>query len=132
MHPGDALAGRDSLTLVKLSRLSLVSLPIGTGLRSALDDACHRAGLTPRIAFEASNLMMVAALAARELGVAILPESVATADESELHPIAVTEPEIRSRLALVWRTDGPTSPAARELIAVAREAMGPAPTGARS
>ena len=132
VHPADALAGTASVELAELSRLPLVSLPLGTGLRSALDDACDRAGLTPRIAFEASSLMMVSALAARQLGVAILPESVATADGSELHPIAVTEPEIRSRLALVWRTDGPISPAARELIAVAREAMGPAPTGARS
>ena len=66
--------------------------------------------------------MMVAALA-RELGVAILPESVATVDDSQLHPIAVTDPEIRSQLALAWRTDGPISPAARKLIALAREAL---------
>jgi DNA-binding transcriptional LysR family regulator len=132
VEPGDALAGRDSLTLAQLAELPLVSLPRGTGLRSALDEACDRAGLTPRIAFEASNLMMVAALAARELGVAILPESVATADASQLHPSAVTDPEIRSQLALAWRTDGPISPAARELIAIAREALGGAPADARA
>ena len=130
VHPADALAGRDGLTLAELSQLPLVCLPRGTGLRSALEDACDRVGLAPRIAFEASNLMMVAALAARELGVAILPESAATADGSELHPIAVTEPEIRSRLALAWRTDGPISPAARELIALAREAIRCTPAGA--
>lgn len=124
VHREDPLAGRETLTLAELCELSLVSLPPGTGLRSALDGACDRAGLTPRIAFEASNLMMVAALAVRRLGVAILPESVASADGSELYPIAVTDPEIRSRLALAWRTDGPISPAARELIAVAREGLG--------
>ena len=125
-----ALAGRAGLTLAELSQLPLVSLPRGTGLRSALEDACDRAGLVPRIAFEASNLTMVAALAARQLGVAILPESVATADRSQLHPIAVIEPEIRSRLALAWRTHGPVSPAARELIALARAAMGRTRAGA--
>ena len=76
--------------------------------------------------------MMVAALAVRELGVAILPESVATVEDSQLHPIAVTDPEIRSQLALAWRTDGPISPAARELIALAREALGSTPAGARA
>jgi DNA-binding transcriptional LysR family regulator len=124
VHPRDPLAGRDSLALAELAGLPLVSLPRGTGLRSALDEACGRAGLAPRIAFEASNLMMVGALAARELGVAILPESVATAHGSELHPIAVTDPEIRSRLALAWRTAGPISPAARGLIELSRRAMG--------
>ena len=130
VHTDHALAGRARLTLAELSQLPLVSLPRGTGLRSALEDACDRAGLIPRIAFEASNLTMVAALAARQLGVAILPESVATADRSQLHPIAVIEPEIRSRLALAWRTHGPVSPAARELIALARAAMGRTRAGA--
>jgi DNA-binding transcriptional LysR family regulator len=124
VHPADPVAGENTITLSALAAQPLVSLPRGTGLRSALDDAFGAAGLRAQIAFEASNLMMVAALAARELGVAILPESVATAEGSALHAIAVAEPEVRSRLALAWRAEGPVSPAARELIAVARAALG--------
>jgi DNA-binding transcriptional LysR family regulator len=124
----DPLAGATTITLRALCEQPLVSLPAGTGLRSALDDACASAGLTPQIAFEASSLPMVAALAVRGLGVALLPESVANAEAFDLHPLEITRPEIRSRLALAWRSDGPASPAARALVAHARSALSkPAP-----
>lgn len=125
---GEPLARAATITLDALCDQPLVSLPLGTGLRSALDHACAGAGLTPQIAFEASSLMMVAALAVRGLGIAILPESVATDEAVGLHPLAIVRPEIRSRLALAWRSDGPTSPAARALVAHTRKAMSQAAT----
>lgn len=112
-----------TITLEALCDQPLVSLPVGTGLRSALDDACASAGFAPQIAFEASSLMMVAALAVRGLGSAILPESVATGEAFDLYPLAIVRPQIRSRLALAWRSDGPASPAARALVTHARTAM---------
>ena len=121
---GEQLARGSTITLRALCDQPLISLPRGTGLRSALDDACTGRGLTPQIAFEASSLMMVAALAVRGLGIAILPESAATDEAFDLHPLAIARPRIRSRLALAWRSDGPTSPAARALVAHARQALG--------
>jgi DNA-binding transcriptional LysR family regulator len=53
-----------------------------------------------------------------------LPESAATDEAFDLHPLAIARPRIRSRLALAWRSDGPTSPAARALVAHARQALG--------
>jgi DNA-binding transcriptional LysR family regulator len=119
----DPLARGTAIALKVLCDQPLVSLPAGTGLRSALDDACMGAGLAPHIALEASSLMMVAALAARGLGSAILPESVATDEAFDLYPLAIVRPQIRSRLALAWRSDGPASPAARALVAHARAAL---------
>jgi DNA-binding transcriptional LysR family regulator len=115
----DVLAARTTITLDAIRDRALMSLPRGTGLRSCLDDACARSGFEPRITLEASNLGILAALAGRGLGVAILPESVALA-HLELHTIAITRPAMRGRLALAWRTGGPISPAARALIARAR------------
>ncbi len=112
---GDALAARKTITLDAIRDRALMSLPRGTGLRSCLDDACARSGFEPNIALEASNLGILAQLASRGLGVAILPESVALA-HPELHAIAVTRPAMRGRLALAWRTAGPIGPAARALI----------------
>jgi DNA-binding transcriptional LysR family regulator len=120
---GDPLARGATIPLEKLCDQPLVSLPVGTGLRSALDDACTSRGFTPAVAFEASSLLMAAALAVRGLGVAILPESVATDRALGLHALAIVRPKIRSRLALAWRADGPTSPAARALGAHAQRAM---------
>jgi DNA-binding transcriptional LysR family regulator len=122
----DALAGRESIELGVLLDRALMSLPRGTGLRSCLDDACARAGLKPRIALEASNLGLLAQLAGRGLGVAILPESVALSLPADLHAIAITNPPMRGRVALAWRADGPVSPAARALIDRARKGLGAA------
>jgi DNA-binding transcriptional LysR family regulator len=116
----DSLAAFKTLPLEKIGERALMSLPRGTGIRSVFDDACARAGFQPHIALEASNLGILARLATRGLGVAILPESVAAANAAGLHAIEITHPRMRGRVALAWRTEGPIGPAARALIRRAR------------
>jgi len=120
---GDPLATRSTIRLADLRERALISMPVGTGLRTCLDDACAAAGFEPRVSLEASAPNIIAELACRGLGVAILPESVATAYAEQLHGIAITHPRLRSRLELAWREGGGSSPAARALIAHAREAL---------
>ncbi|TJZ79344.1 LysR family transcriptional regulator [Rhodococcus oryzae] len=131
--PGDPLAARDTITLEALCDRELIALPRGTGLRTALDNACARAGFTPRVAFEASDPNILARLAARGLGVAILPTTVADTHASALRAVTITRPGLRGRIALAWRSDGPASSAAAALVAHARLSL-PARqnTGARS
>jgi DNA-binding transcriptional LysR family regulator len=119
---GDDLAKRSTIPLGALRDRVLISLPPGTGIRSILDDACAAAGFSPHIAFEASTPAVLAQLAARGLGVAIMPASVAEARE-DLHPLTITRPELRGRLAFAWRTEGPVSPAARALVRRARRTL---------
>ncbi len=107
--------------LAELAEQAVISLPVGTGLRGALDLACAAAGVAPRIAFESSDLGVVADLAAQGMGVAILPESVG-AGHPAVRGVPI-EPEVRSTLALAWRTGGPNSPAGRALVAHARDAL---------
>lgn len=90
------------------------------GLRSLIDDACAAMGLQPHIAFEASDPIVLAQLAVRGLGVAILPESVANSHPTELHAIAITRPQMRGCLEFAWRAEGRISLAARALISRAR------------
>lgn len=116
----DPLAKRTTISLKDLHAHPLVSLPRGTGMRTCIDEACAAAGLQPRIAFEASDPSVLAQLASRGLGVAILPQAAADAHPAELHAIAITRPQMRARLALAWRAQGPISPAARALITHAR------------
>jgi DNA-binding transcriptional LysR family regulator len=119
----DALASRTAVTLEAIRDRALISLPRGTGVRSSLDEAFAAVGVQPRIAFEASDLRVLAQLASRGLGVAILPRSVAEAHSGKLHVVAVTHPRMRGLLALAWRAEGPISPAARALIGRARAVM---------
>jgi DNA-binding transcriptional LysR family regulator len=65
---------------------------------------------------------VLAQLAARGLGIAIVPASVAQARE-DLHPLAITRPALRGCLAFAWRTEGPISPAARALVAKAQRIL---------
>ncbi|HST43078.1 MAG TPA: LysR substrate-binding domain-containing protein [Conexibacter sp.] len=118
--PGHPLTGRSAIALVELAGLPLISLPRGSGLRGAFDAGCAAAGMTPRIAFEASDPGVLVQLARRGLGVAILPHVVAAAPESGLHAIAIGSPRLRARMELAWRAQGPASPAARALIELAR------------
>ncbi|MFC0545846.1 LysR family transcriptional regulator [Kutzneria chonburiensis] len=111
---GDPFAGRESLPIKAFRDRDLISMPVGTGIRSCVDEACALAGFTPRIAFEANDPNMVMQLARRGLGVAFLPTSMAAGPG--LHPIAVASPALRGQLALAWRADGPISPAATALI----------------
>jgi DNA-binding transcriptional LysR family regulator len=120
---GDPLARRARIGLAELGDRALISLPRGTGMRAALDAASAAAGVSPRIAFEASDPVILVELAARGLGVAIVPASLAAARTNQVHAVTVTRPQLRSRLELAWRAGGPISPAARALLERARAAL---------
>ena len=116
-HP---LRRRATVTLPELCELPLISLPVGTGLRSRLDEACAAAGVRPRIGFEATNPQELADLARHGLGVAILPRSMARGDAG-LHALRLT-PTLRGRLVWAWRRDS-IGPAARAFCALARRSL---------
>jgi DNA-binding transcriptional LysR family regulator len=116
VHPGHPLADVGPLTISKLRDLPLITLPRGTGVRTALDAACADAGFTPRIVFEASALPMVVQLATRGLGLAVVPSSIPNGPRI----LPITSPQLRSRLELAWLPAPSANPAARALIEQAR------------
>jgi DNA-binding transcriptional LysR family regulator len=117
------LVGEPAITLSELADRALICLPYGTGLRAALDEACAAAGFTAHVAFEASEPYVLGQLAAKGLGLAVLPESAVAAARDELHVLEITEPGMRGRMALVWRSTGSSGPAARAFIDHARRRL---------
>ncbi|MFJ7199996.1 MULTISPECIES: LysR family transcriptional regulator [unclassified Streptomyces] len=112
---------RTSIPLAELRGRPLISLPRGTGIRGVLDRACAQAGFQPHIAFEAAAPLFLAQLAARGLGVAVVPAlSADAASAFGLRTLEITEPRLRGRVALTWRTDGPSGPAATVLLGLLR------------
>jgi DNA-binding transcriptional LysR family regulator len=110
-----AINDRESRT-VKMSALEgqpLITLPPGTGVRTALDLACRAAGFEPNIVLEASALPMVRQLALQGLGTGIVPASIAP-DAPRLRP------RVRSRLDLIWNAGGTPNPPAQVLVETAR------------
>jgi DNA-binding transcriptional LysR family regulator len=114
------LAGRKRIAVAELGGHALMSLPKGTGLRTALDNAFAVEHVSPRIAFEAADPNVLVQLAMRGLGVAVVPESLARYHAGELHALEIVRPRLRGTLSVAWRAEGPVSPAARALIAHAR------------
>lgn len=127
--PHDPLSGRTVITLADLRDRSMISMPRGTGVRTAFDNACAAAGIRPRVALEASAPDAVVRLAARGLGVAILSSSMVTAHDTTLIPLTI-DAGPRARLDIVWRAGAQTNPAARALIGHARNWSRAQPTPA--
>lgn len=115
----DPLAEKPTVSLRELTARPLITLPRGTGIRSALDASFAETGLPAHIAFEASDPQVAARLAHRGLGTAILPASEVSQDDAGelIRTVAIT-PRVSARLALVWRAHGPLSPAAGALRAL--------------
>jgi DNA-binding transcriptional LysR family regulator len=126
--PGHPLAARPTIGLAALVGFPLITLPTGAGVRAALDTACAVAEVDLRVALEASSPDVVAGLAARGLGVAILSESMAGAHRQNLQSVPVTNPAMTSRLELAW-SGGPVGPAARAVASHVRDAFGSGRTG---
>ncbi|WP_405790891.1 LysR family transcriptional regulator [Streptomyces sp. NBC_00029] len=195
-----AAAVDGAIPLAALRGRALIGLPRGTGLRAVLERACAQAGFAPRVDFEAAAPAVLVRLAARGLGVAVVPSGAesgagaptagrrtggaaeaggaggtggaaeassaagtggaaeassaaetggpgetgsAAGAESEtgsaaaaegggrggggLCALRITEPALYGRVAVAWRADGPSGPAARELLKRLRSgAPGPA------
>lgn len=120
---GHVLAAAGSITLLQLVRNPLICLPVGSGVRSALETACAAAGLAASVRLEASAPDVVAGLAERGLGVAVLTETMAAAHQAGLLSVAIDDPPLSSRLELAWRDGAPIGPAARAVISATRAAF---------
>lgn len=115
----DPFARRKSVRLTELRDRPLIAMRRGTGVRRLVEEACEAEGWArPRVAFEGSDPLFLARLAALGLGVALIPESAAA-----LEPNLVTVPlarPIRGEVGVVWRMEGAVSPAARAFTEHAR------------
>ena len=117
LPPGNPLG--DTVTVAELAEHPVIALPRGAGVRAALDSAAEDAGVVLTPALEAGSPAVLLDLAVQGLGVAIVPEpAVAGRDDVRAAPLV---PEVRARIDLARRRDAPLSPAARALLARARE-----------
>ncbi|AKN72710.1 LysR family transcriptional regulator [Streptomyces sp. PBH53] len=113
-----------SVPLAELRDRPLICLPRGTGVRTALERGCAQAGFRPRVAFEAAAPHVLSQLAARGLGVAVLPAGENDSPlDGHLRSLRIVRPEMRARIALAWQAGGPSSPAARVLLDRLREVL---------
>ncbi|MFK4065081.1 LysR family transcriptional regulator [Streptomyces sp. NPDC029674] len=110
-HP---LAEKPQITLADLTSYPVVSLPPGSGVRKVFDDACAAAGVNAEIAFQAVAPTAIADLAIRNLGVAILSESLTAQHRPALTTRRIEDITTEPVLSLTWPST--TNPALRKLL----------------
>ncbi|MDI2127638.1 LysR family transcriptional regulator [Yinghuangia seranimata] len=103
--PGHPLAAAPDVAIAELRGHGIVTLPPVTGLRAELDNACADAGFTPDVVAETDDLAVLPGLAARGLGIALVPRSVAEGSASEVVSVPVRAPAPHRPMALVWHRD---------------------------
>lgn len=105
----------------------LVTLPVGTGVRTALDDAARRAGVALRPAFEVHSATLVLELVRRGSGIGVLTGGMLAHTPEGLEYGTLADGGV-SQLSLVRRRD--PSPATAALTALlARELGAPSREG---
>jgi DNA-binding transcriptional LysR family regulator len=117
-HP---FAARPGLIWEDLIDEDLIAYRDNSALRRRFESTIGRRGIAPHNAFVCTEMSAVRALAAKGLGVAVLPRSIAELDGPSVvlrpfRPEPVTWP-----IALVWRTDRRQPPAAKAFLALALE-----------
>jgi DNA-binding transcriptional LysR family regulator len=113
--PGVVLGA--AVTAAELAEHPVIALPVGAGVRAALDRAAADAGVVLRPALEAGSPPVLLDLARQGLGVAVVP-APAVAGRDDAVPLV---PEVRARIDLARRRDAPLGPGARALLTLARE-----------
>jgi DNA-binding transcriptional LysR family regulator len=88
-----------------------------SGLRTQVDAAFDRAGVTRHVTFELGNLYDVARMAALGLGVAIVPTSLARSIPGEHFAVVrLSDTQALQPVALVFRSTQALSPAAQSFV----------------
>ena len=119
---GHPLDGRQTVSLARLACHPIVSLPLGTGVRTVFEQDCAAQGITPSIALQCSAPDAVVDLVSRGLGVAVLSATMAAGYADRLHAVPIDDVTTPALLGLVWRRA--PHPATREFLRECRLSFG--------
>lgn len=108
LPPAHRLAGEDTLDLAQLASDEFVGMHRGYGLRELMESVCLRAGFSPKVTVETSQLSVLCGMVRSGIGVSVAPRLAATGHETT---VTLSDPDARRELGVVWREGGQPSPA---------------------
>lgn len=116
------LVGHTAVRLAELAAERFVLYPKGAGGRDLFFEACRRAGVEPRIAFESDDRETILGLVAAGVGVTLMPRFVAHHTRVD-GPVMVDvlEPRLFREVGLVWHPERYLPQAARHLMTLLQE-----------
>ncbi|GAA4489524.1 LysR family transcriptional regulator [Rhodococcus olei] len=111
---GHRLANRADIDLADAAGEPFIAMHAEAGMRRLLDEAAARAGFTPEIVFESSELATATGLVSAGLGVALVPVREATPEPPGVAVVPVRGAEATREVGMVWaRGRSLTAPARR-------------------
>jgi DNA-binding transcriptional LysR family regulator len=117
-HRKHWLAGKDTVSLAELKDEAFILFTEEYAIHDVVRQACMRSGFEPRVAYMSSLWDFVGEMVATQLGISLVPRSVARRlGNSKLHIVNISAPVIDWQYALIYRKEGYLSHAARAFIA---------------
>lgn len=107
---GHRLGDRDEIALVEAREDPFVTLREPIGFRRLTDALCARAGFTPRLAFESSEIGTMEGFVSAGLGVAIVPRPRPHRAEPDVAYLPLTDPTAHRMIGLTWLRERPRPP----------------------
>jgi DNA-binding transcriptional LysR family regulator len=124
-HP---LARRERVALTDLRRERFIVFRLGALTRQLLLDEARELGFEPEIAFEVADMHMLRAVAAKQLGIAVVPRWCFKVQEPPLQIIELDPPRQTVTMALAWADRLPRPPAVTAFLRlVERGLLAPPP-----
>jgi DNA-binding transcriptional LysR family regulator len=119
-----SLSKRKRVRMAELADEQFISFREGARLRELLARAGRSAGFEPQIKLESNESQRIRRLVARGMGVAILPRSDALTPGAEVATASLAAPSLSRDITLAWREGRRHSPAAAELLELAKVSYG--------
>lgn len=117
------LAPRSSVQLSELQHEKFIMFTHDFTLRDILVNALKDAGMEPKIVSETSQLDFIEEMIAANMGITLLPESVAGQLTSDVISISIEQPRVAWNLAFIWKKDAHLSQIARAFIQFTHEKL---------
>ncbi len=119
------IARRTSITLKELVALPLILTGKDSSVRELLERALRSERLSVTVAYETNTMSTAIGMVRAGLGIAVLPEFAANAEEGgSLRCLAIEKPALKRKIEIIERKDRTLSPAAAGMVEVLRGIAG--------
>lgn len=126
MSPQHPLAGARTVSLGDLADDTFVMFAASATIRGVVTEAAAAYDFTPQVGFESGDVNRIRALVSAGLGVAVIPQSDATAPGPAVKSTPFSDAGFVHAVHLCWRRGRRHSPAAQALLDLALEGVSPA------
>ncbi|WP_284140606.1 MULTISPECIES: LysR family transcriptional regulator [unclassified Virgibacillus] len=117
------LTKKEAVELRDLEKESFILFTQDFTLRNMIVSACRDVGFQPKVISESSQLDFIEEMVAANLGITLLPDSVAQGLSSNVEALPVTDSSIEWKLAFIWRKDAHLSQVEKEFIKLTKDKL---------